>query len=102
MKVKKLLALILAACMVLTVVAGCGDTTNQPSDGGDGGANNGGEVNNDGDEVDNDGGEVVEPTYVDKYAEMSHAEASEALYDAVLGGFYEYYQLAKDPSISTS
>lgn len=92
MKITKILAVILAVCMVLSVAVACGDTT--PNNGNNDSNNN----NNANDTNVDDNNEVAIPDPVDIYADMTHAEASEAIYDKVLGEFLEYYEAASDAS----
>lgn len=75
MKIKKSLALILASLMMVSSFASCSKKET--------GANKG--------SVD-----------VSKYAGMDYDEASEAIYNDVLGNFYEAYQIAKDETSNVS
>ncbi len=78
MKLTKILALLLAVCMVVSMFVACSkpETPDTP----------------DNTDKENQGDEKVVAT--DPYAGKTHQEVSEALYNEVLGSFYEYYQKA--------
>lgn len=85
MKITKILALVLALCMVALAVASCNDGK-KPSGTTDGTTTNG---------TTTGGSTVVNPkTPTDPYAGKTHAEVSDDLYQKVLGEFNEYYQKA--------
>ena len=85
MKITKILALVLALCMVALAVASCNDGK-KPSGTTDGTTTNG---------TTTGGSTVVDPkTPTDPYAGKTHAEVSDDLYQKVLGEFNEYYQKA--------
>ena len=70
MKLTKILALLLALCLVASIFVACDG--NEPT-------------------TDDQGGKV---TATDPYAGKTHQEVSEAIYNEVLGSFYEYYAKA--------
>lgn len=103
MKFTKIVALLLALCMVCSLAVACDDNTNTDD------KKNNPVVDNKGDEKDNNGDDAVD-TPDDNAAAFApidltgktHAEASEILYDAVLGDFYDVYTAAKTSASSVS
>ncbi len=79
MKLTKILALLLALCMVVSMCVACGkqETPDTPDQG---------------DQGDKDNKVVA----TDPYAGKTHQEVSETIYNEVLGGFYEYYTKATE------
>ena len=79
MKLTKILALLLALCMVASMFVACGEK--KPA-----------ETPN----TDNQGEQGDKVVATDPYAGKTHQEVSEAIYNEVLGGFYEYYTKATE------
>lgn len=103
MKFTKIVALLLALCMVCSLAVACGDNTNTDD------KKNNPVVDNKGDEKDNNGDDAVDTPDDNAAAfapidltDKTHAEASEILYDAVLGDFYDVYTAAKTSASSVS
>ena len=94
MNSKKIFALLLALCLVVSLFAGCAKTTEEAE-------SETTPVESEATSVDSEA-EAWEGLDWDAIAEMDYDDASDAIYDYALGEYYEYYTKAKEETANMS